>query len=469
MPHRSYSLDTHCRADDSNGSFPGINNLSLCWISTLVKENNIPYNNGYYFSDYPHKTGKVYFSKSLLGNAIQVADFSESKATKGVSIAENVLAVSPKYGTIITGLFDIEPAYGLEVYEDGLYSQLNIDGAPIHAWLYNVGIGFFVDCNGEEYCLLGEFSHEPATHRRMFKGKYPYSDIKSWKIVHEFVDDIGKVIVPSYYQINQDPWSKLLYCTTGPNTEDASILYSQDDGDSWNLLIGNLPAGCLKMINFIFLEEYVWWASDESPHLLFRVKRDENGIIDPKTMEIVAHLPFIQATNAMAYIDYLNCFFFYDRVFDNDKMKLQVCIYDIEYNKLHHIVDFAHIGDCSRPWGFRGRCYNFYPNLSEKYLAMGVIESCSLCKLGNPFVNFGGKQTPKGTLMLSINKSEYYTLWDELKSRMTRIKSTIVKREFDILTPNRCDIENNEYEYDVFSYIMLLIIKIIRKTYKLLK
>ena len=71
--------------------------------------------------------------------------------------------------------------------------------------------------------------------------------------------------------------------------------------------------------------------------------------------------------------------------------------------------------------------------------------------------------------MLSINKSEYYTLWDELKSRMTRIKSTIVKREFDILTPNRCDIENNEYEYDVFSYIMLLIIKIIRKTYKLLK
>jgi len=469
MPQRCYSFEIDCRADESNESCAGANNLSLCWISTLSIDNNIPYNNGYYFNDYPQKTGRVYFSKTLLGEAIQVADFSDCKVADNVVIADNVLAVSPKHGSIITGLFDVEPGKGLVVYEDCHYGLLNIDDAPIQAWLYNVGIGFFIDSKGEEYCLFGEFSHGSASHRRMFKGKYPYSDRGNWKIVHEFADRSGKGITPSYYQIKQDPWSKYIYCTTGPNTEDASIFYSQDDGESWNYLVGNLPAGCLKMINFIFLEDYIWWASDESPHLLFRVQRDNNGVINPKTIEIVAHLPILQATNAMAYIDYLNCFFFYDRVFDNNKIKLQACIYDIDYNKLHHVADFMHIKKCSCPWGFRGKCYNIYPNLSEKHLAMGIIDNCSLCKLGNPFENLGDELIPKGTLMLSINKTECYYLLDNLKSRIARIKKTIANREFDLFSPKRCNTDKMKYEYGFISGLMLLIINLLRKTYKVFK
>ncbi len=424
-------------------------NQSLCWVKTQYNERQVPTTEGYYFNDYPSGSGKVYYGKTLSGTAQEVADFGD------VDIEKNVVAVSPAHGSILTGPFDVVPGTGLQVYEDSKYSTLNIEDKPIQAWLYNSGIDFFTDENGDEFCLFGEFSHLPAQHRRLFKGRYPYADINNWKVVGAISGTNTDGILTSYYQIKRDPWSKYIYCTTGPNPDDAKIFYSTDNGETWTLLIENPPAGCLKMINFIFLEDYIWWASDEIPHFLMRAKRNTIGLLDISTVQIFDHLPLLQATNATAYIKELHSLFFYDRIYDNSGLKLHMCIFDLKKKKLKRIGNLTHKNNIDAPWGFRGKCYVFYPSLDEGLMAMGNIGKCIYCKLGNPFIGIG---EDTGSTLLSVEiqacRDNYYSLSDSLQ----RIKQNIRTRAFDFYIPRLRLGANPQLHYGICSHIIQLVI-----------
>ena len=422
-------------------------NQSLCWVKTKFNERQIPETEGYYFNDYPLGTGKVYFGKTLSGDVQEVADFCD------IDIEKNVVAVSPAHGSILTGLFDVAPGSGLQVYEDGNYSTLNIEYKPIQAWLYNSGIDFFTDENGEEFCLFGEFSHLPAQRRRLFKGRYPYADINNWKVVSEISGRNADGILTSYYQIRRDPWSKYIYCTTGPNPDDAKILYSDDNGDTWTLLIEKPPAGCLKMINFIFLEDYIWWASDEIPHYLLRGERDSKGLLNPQTVKIVDRLPIMQATNATAYIKDFHCLLFYDRIYDNSSLKIHLCIYDLCKNKLIRIADLTHKNNIDNPWGFRGKCYVFYPEKNGGILAMGNIGECIYCRLGNAFAGMGDGTDEKGTTLLKVEKKGYAGNYHNLKDYVIRVKLSVQSRPFDLYRPSLILGEKQQLKYGLGARI----------------
>lgn len=373
------------------------NNYSLCWIKSILSENKLPFNVGFYFSEYPAKNGKLYYSNSLLGEVKEIADFS--KVNTGFDtetfIESRVVAVSPKHNTIINSVFDRYPGFGLRILEDGVFGEINME-EPMQAWLYNTGIEFVYNENGKEYCLYGEYSHARKSTRRIFKAEYPYINPNNWKVVFEMPSAEGvEDGILHIHNIQKDPFSNYIYCICGDSAAESRWFYSSDLGETWNLLVKDKPAGYLRAINFIFLENDIYWASDDISHYLLHAKRNSNGLIDVSTIEVLKNLPSMQATNSLAYIQSLNCLFFYDRVYEDStrKNKLKEYIYDIAKDKIIILREFEKVDDTAYgSWGNRGKCYNHFPNSSEPHLAMGIVDEYAPCifkLIGNDKKTYG--------------------------------------------------------------------------------
>lgn len=374
---------------------------SLCWIKSFKKDNSLPFNVGFYFSDYPAKNGKLYYSNCLLGELEEVCDFSKTNTgfDSETYIESRVVAVSPKHNSVITNVFDRYPGFGLRIYEDGKYAEVNFD-EPMQAWLYNCGIEFVTDSDGTEYCIFGEYSHARKDTRRVFKGHYPYSVKESWKVVLEIPSAEGAEDgILHIHHIHKDPWSKYMYCCCGDTAAESRWFYSSDLGDNWTLLASNFPQGYLRCCNVIFTESDVWWASDDTQHFLLHATRDSSGLVDVDSIETVCSLPSLQATNSLAYIQQMNALFFYDRVYDPNDDLLQLYMYDISSKKLIKLATFDKVDDTYYgSWGNRGKCYNHYPNSHEPRLAMGIVDEYNPCIFDIP----GNDKATFGTIMYEI-------------------------------------------------------------------
>jgi hypothetical protein len=382
------NLEVLTRHVDIKWDSNNINNYSLCWIKSIKKDNKIPFNVGYYFTDYPEKTGKLYYSNSLLGDVVEVCDFP---LTHSSPMRQCVIAVSPKHNSVFRSKFDAYPGTGLDVFEDGIYTTINFE-EPMQAWLYNVGIDFVVDENGAEYCVYGEYSHEMKLTRRIFRGKYPYSRRENWEIVYEFPsapNDIDKI--SHIHHIIKDTYSKYMYCCCGDTEKESRWLYSDDLGKTWHLLIKNLPKGYLRCTNIIFTKSDIWWASDDTSHYLMHATRNTDGLVNIDSIKPICCLPLHQSTNGIAYIDNIKSLFFYDRT-SKKISKIKYYIYNIKKRELLFIKELWRMKPTVSEWGNRGRCYNHYPNTSEPLLGMGFIEEYQPCifhLIGNDGSTFG--------------------------------------------------------------------------------
>lgn len=362
------------------------NSLCLAAIQFEYEDNKMPFQRGYLFHKFDDSTDKKVFYGTQLDNSVEVGtlDYRPSAC---------VVGVSPKDGTIVSVFRDSRQAirvYNGENHTVDAKSSDDANASP-KGWLYNSGCEFVPD-GSDEYCIFAEYDGGVSDNQRLYiwKGTYPYTSTNDWKTVYYKTTSYnrGHPIAGSithWHMIRRDPWSGIIYCTSGDFTGQFFWIYSTDNGETWNELASDSNAGTtpswvldgqpLRCINFIFTEDYIYFATDHgSNNTLSRIKRDANtGIIDITTREVLADLPYGVAINSLCYVESPNGLFMFTRTdtgFNSEYAKpVPVLFWSFKLEKLIEVVTLK---KTSNTWGgHRGKCYFNYTNGQEPRPAMG--------------------------------------------------------------------------------------------------
>lgn len=342
-------------------------NMCLAGIKTDILTDKIPYHRGFLFHKLQNNDNSLWYGEN----------FNDIHKIGTVSFNPTLMrfAISPKDGRIIAVQRDTRN--GIWVWDGETETHLNSFTTNPMAWLYNSGVDF-INSGTDEYCIFAEYNGGPVTGTvfNVWRGKYPYTSASDWSIVKtEEYSNINH-----FHQVRRDPWSDVLYLTSGDNHGQNKWWYSTDYGATWTLLVNGSESGwsnsICRTINFVFTADYIYWATDhgQNEHGLYRIQRDENtGIIDLSTREKVTDLPGLRATNSLCYVESPNGLFMYDRVdtapeteFGNP-ITMKFWSFDTET-----LVDVVTLGLTQTTWGgSRGKCYVNYTNGVQPYPAMG--------------------------------------------------------------------------------------------------
>ena len=383
--------------EDSNDS------LALAAIKTRIADDKIPFHSGFLFHKLPGDDGKVYFGTKL-DNAVEVA-------TLDYTPKDYVLAVSPEDGTIIGVVRDNR--LPIRVYHNGqnytVDAKSSDNNVSPKGWLYNSGVEF-IKVSGTEYCIFAEYDGSVSKNQvlHIWKGTYPYTSPSDWKTVLSKTTSYNPVTngtITHFHMIRRDPWTGILYCTTGDFTGQFFWLYSTDNGETWNTLATDfdnatkpswaLDGQPLRCINFIFTEDYIYFATDHgSNNTLSRIQRNSNtGVIDITTREILSEIPYGIAVNTLCYVETPNGLFMFTRIdqgFTSEYTKdVPVLFWSFADSRLYKVASLKQL---TQSWGgHRGKCYMNYTNGQECRPAMGFAGNtpCQFDLVGADGTNIG--------------------------------------------------------------------------------
>lgn len=347
-------------------------NLCLCALKTDILTNKIPFHSGYLFHKYGSiDDGTLFYGDDLEHiNRIGQVNFKPS---------DYVLAMSPSDGRVIAVKRDQRT--GILVWDgEKTISVLSSASVKPQGWLYNSGVDFIKDGNGLEHCVFAEYNGNGGDGFYVWHGTYPYTSDSDWEHVMYVpfsIQSSATDAITHFHQIRRDPWTNILYLTSGDRDWQLKWWYSTDFGSTWTLLTDNATngweAGTGRCINFVFTEDYIYWATDsQGSHTLNRIERGSNGVIDPTTRYKICDLPNGQASNSICYMDTPKGLFMYDRIGESGALGGQgfdVQWYDLRNNELKTIM---HIYLTTNSWGgHRGKCYINYTSGAQPYPAMG--------------------------------------------------------------------------------------------------
>ena len=348
-------------------------NLCLGGIKTDIVSNKTPYHSGFLFHKLRNDDKSLWYGNRFNRlEKIGTVDFYPSQCR---------LAVSPKDGRVIATVRDTRR--GIYVWDGETTTLVNGFTVEPMAWLYNAGVDFIVDNNDDEYCIFAEYkSSSDEDGFNVWRGKYPYTSKSDWEVVlHQNYGWTGEGNITHFHQIKRDPWTDILYCTSGDSEQSSAVCrwwYSTDYGATWTLLTDGVTSGyeehITRIINFIFTKDYIYFATDHGTnHCLNRVARDNNGIIDVSSRVKLCDLPEGHATNSLCYSHAPKGIFMYDRIdtgyTEHYGEDLPLQFYDLRTNTLKTITTLNLI---TNEWGgCRGKCYINYTNGNQPYPAMG--------------------------------------------------------------------------------------------------
>jgi hypothetical protein len=353
-------------------------NLVLCSAKPYLRDSKVPYNEGYLFHTWDDNSlwyGKNYDDVSYFGTPNFVPKF-------------RTLAMSPTDGRIIS--VPRNERGSLAIFDGSVTTVLfqNADVKPM-GWLYNSGVEFIKDADGQEWCIFAEYSQSISTATggfNVWRGKYPYTSEDDWsKVFYQaYANDSGvdrSEAITHFHMVRRDPWTNYLYLTSGDDSDLSKWWYSKDYGASWTLLTTGETSGyeehICRCINFIFTDKYVYFATDKgSNHCLNQIERGEDGILLVSSRKKLCDLPEGQATNFICHVESPHGIFMYDRIdigyedyYDND---LHVQFYSLVTNKLETITILPLSKDNTSRWGgHRGAYYTDYTTSDEYRPAMG--------------------------------------------------------------------------------------------------
>lgn len=362
--------------------------LCLCAAKTPIAQNKIPMHTGFLFQKLPNDDGTVFYGTTL-ENAVEIGKIMNQEKTEYLSMSTRLQAISPKDGRVI--LTTRGDRGNLYVW-DGNDTYKLFDSASLKpmGWLYNSGVDFVIDSNGVEHCIFAEYDGSTQNKNGFYvwKGTYPYTSESDWKTVfHKDIswEPVVANTIVHFHQIRRDPWTNILYLTSGDKEGQLNWWYSMDYGDTWNLLISDTSdnysweAHILGCINFVFTKDYIYWAVDHGTNsCLNRIKRSSSGVIDLATREKLCDLPFAIATNSICYVESPNGIFLYTRVDTGSEYesyygtKVPVLFWSFETEKLYNLME---LGLTNNSWGgHRGKCYLNYTSGQQPYPAMGFSD-----------------------------------------------------------------------------------------------
>lgn len=351
--------------------------LCLCGIKTDIVSNKIPFASGYLF----HKLGST--DKSLYyGNTLRSA---EKIGELSFDPKAYMFAISPTDGRVIMTTRGVRGA--MKVW-DGTNTTTLFSSATTKpmGWLYNSGVDFIIDGNNVEHCIFAEYTGSTTDYGGFYvwRGTYPYTSESDWTTVFHMDQGYAQpssTNITHFHQVRRDPWTNILYLTSGDQPLQLKWWYSADYGENWTLLTDNSNNGweehVARCINFAFTADYIYWAVDHGTnHSLNKVSRNaQTGIIDPSTRAKLADLPFGQATNTVCYVENPKGLFLFERIDSGNEYSqlygtgIHHQFWSLESNEL---VDAGYLGLTNNSWGgHRGKCYTNYTNGQEPHPAMG--------------------------------------------------------------------------------------------------
>lgn len=361
------------------------NSLCLCATKQQIVNNKIPFYDGFLFHKLPTDDKSLWYGTTL-DNAVQIG-------TVNFYPKNCLLAMSPTDGRVIA---TVRGARGdIHVWDgttDHTVAAVTSDGnnrKPM-GWLYNSGVDFIKDGNNVERCIFAEYdgSIQDKGGFYVWVGTYPYTNASNWKTtLHKPLQYYGTIqdgTITHFHQIRRDPWTNILYLTSGDQPGQLVWWYSTDYGDTWTELTNNKTNGweehVCRLINFCFTDEWIYWATDHGTnHCLNRIKRNaQTGVIDPSTREKLCDLPFAQACNSICLCESPKGIFMYERIDTGTEYqpyygsKVKMLFWSIPEERLYTV---AELGLTNNSWGgSRGKCYLNYTNGQQPRPAMGFSD-----------------------------------------------------------------------------------------------
>ncbi|MEM2703157.1 MAG: sialidase family protein [Candidatus Bathyarchaeia archaeon] len=133
---------------------------------------------------------------------------------------------------------------------------LHSKGASHMVYSFEHGVGplrdgLCEDDNGNIY--IGEyFPNNSRKHPvRLLKSE---DGGRSWEVLQSFKN------IRHIHCVQYDPYEKLLWMGTGDRDEESKIMFSEDYGETWNVMgSGNQM---FRTVTLLFTEEYVYWGTD---------------------------------------------------------------------------------------------------------------------------------------------------------------------------------------------------------------
>ena len=221
--------------------------------------------------------------------------------------------------------------------------------------------GSFVFGDYRYHSLEDEQSNDP---RNIWRVVPPYNNKTNWMVAHRFkhvyyaspISDEPDNEIGHIHAIQYDWYEDVLYCTTGDIDRHCRLWYSTDKGVTWQAVPGAVGwvsgdpgtgneqtvGQKWRFTGMIFTKDAIYWATDSfhQYHCLYKVTRDNNGIIDATSLELLKLLEIkipgyeTQATYFVALTRAPYGILIVDRAEPRTDGKLDIKFYDIKNNIL---------------------------------------------------------------------------------------------------------------------------------------
>lgn len=380
--------------------------LTLCSVKFKNEQNKHPVPVGYLFRN--NKDPFVFYWSSDGKTVKELFRWNKSVTDTG-SRSPHEYAIDVTYEGDIICVYHGDMAYNQGItpyrqnpivyphndYEHPVMVDFGNDPAPT-AWLQNTGV--HVE-SGNVY--IAEYTRFGHAYSYVWKVTSPYTAKANWSIIKSFQVSGNQQGFKHCHNIDRDPYSGILYLTTGdvPPTDPQyvgtpGIYYSTDNGASWTTLLEGSEKYC-RQLNFIWTEDYIYWASDTSDayeHWFIRAKRNNNGVIDINSIEDLFMFITGAATYNICYCETPKGILCLDRYDGVGVQPLNVHFWNIDKEKLYIIDIIKPMG--SGFTGFRVEAMSHYPSANEA----GFLCGFGCCQNNNKMTGnkYSGAQNSTG-------------------------------------------------------------------------
>lgn len=221
-------------------------------------------------------------------------------------------------------------------------------------WLENCG--FRTLPNGAT--LFCEYTRPTVQTANAWKITGEASDPANWNIVKTFTIGSGGTLsdgMKHMHSVQHDHFTGICYLSTGDGEDSSMILYSTNNGNTWEEI--TYPAHsidskqfCCRLLNMVFTETNVYWVTDAwNNRRLFKAVRDRNGVLDissvvrtnakgrleaiPETTCVIPEYMDIgyQAGYGLCYLPELDLLFMPERL-DAGYTEMDIHAFDLSYD-----------------------------------------------------------------------------------------------------------------------------------------
>lgn len=275
-------------------------------VGYLYRDNKAPFN-FYYASGTPENPKKIFTwdatitdtgTREPMDYCFAVTEEGDVIAVFRGEINGNSSQSGPVRGNPIV--------YPHDDYDHPVVVDLSANIQPT-SWLMNTGI----------YCETGAIYFVEYTRPRhdkayLWKVTAPYKSASDWtvKYTYDTTDggQVGTGDIEHWHHITRDPFTQVMYASTGDEDFESKILYSTDNGNNWAVLREGDQKIC-RQLNFVFLKDAVYWATDAvstaAPRVLCKTTRDANGLLKLSDNDVEILFTF---SNYVAFATYHVCY-----------------------------------------------------------------------------------------------------------------------------------------------------------------